>query len=155
MAIKIGSQAPDFSLLSTSGKTFTLSVDKKDKPLILYFYPKDFTGVCTAEACEFRDMFSFFKEIDIDVIGVSKDSVDTHLKFKEVNRLPFELLADVDGNVAKAYDALMPIIKLTKRITYLLNSQHKILGMYENTFGATKHISEMIKKIKITESLLH
>lgn len=154
MAIKIGTQAPNIKLPSTSGSIFDLSVDKKDKPLIIYFYPKDFTNVCTAEACQFRDMFAYFKGIDMDVVGISRDSVETHLKFKAQHQLPFELLADLDGKVAQAYGALIPFIKITKRITYLLDKQHRIMGMYEDMFGATNHIDEMVKKIKINEKLL-
>lgn len=148
MAIKIGTTAPEIKLPSTSGNVFELSTDKKDKPLIVYFYPKDFTSGCTAEACEFRDMFAYFKGLDIEVIGISRDSVETHLKFKAAHKLPFELLADVDGKVAKSYDALIPILKLTKRVTYLLDKQHRVLGAFEDNFAATKHIDEMIKKIK-------
>lgn len=154
MAIKIGNLAPNIKLPSTSGSIFDLSVDKKDKPVIIYFYPRDFTSGCTAEACEFRDMFSYFKEIDMEVIGISRDSVETHLKFKTQHQLPFELLADVDGKTAQAYGALIPFVKLTKRVTYLLNKQHRIVGVFEDMFGATKHIDEIIKKIKINENLL-
>lgn len=154
MAIKIGTKAPNIKLQSTSGSIFDLSVDKKDKPIIIYFYPKDFTNGCTAEACQFRDMFSYFKGIDMEVIGISRDSVETHLKFKSQYQLPFELLADFDGKTAQAYGALIPIVKLTRRVTYLLDKQHRIVGVYEDMFGATNHIDEMIKKIKINENLL-
>lgn len=154
MAIKIGNLAPNIKLPSTSGSIFDLSVDKKDKPVIIYFYPRDFTSGCTAEACEFRDMFSYFKEIDMEVIGISRDSIETHLKFKTQHQLPFELLADVDGKTAQAYGALISFVKLTKRVTYLLNKQHRIVGVFEDMFGATKHIDEIIKKIKINENLL-
>ncbi len=77
----------------------------KGKPCILYFYPRDFTPGCTREACGFRDQFAEFRGLDIDVTGISRDSVATHLKFKETHRLPFELLADEQGEVATLYKA--------------------------------------------------
>lgn len=148
MALKEKSIAPDFSLASTSGKTFTLRKDAAGKPLILYFYPKDFTPACTTEACEFRDTFDFFQDTDIAVYGISRDSVETHLSFKKAHNLPFELLADEDGKVADLYGASVPLINFTRRITYLLDKNHRIAGAYQNLFGARKHIHEMITKVK-------
>lgn len=148
MSLKIGDKAPNFTLDSTSGKKFTLESDKAGKPFILYFYPKDFTKGCTAEACEFRDAFSEFKGLDIDIVGISKDSVITHKAFQKEHNLPFELLADEDQKVAKLYHAIIPIVGLTKRITFLLDKDHQIVAIYEELFGATKHITEMIKKVK-------
>lgn len=148
MALKKNDQAPDFSLESTSGNTFNLRKDAAGKPLIIYFYPKDFTPVCTKEACEFRDTFEFFADLDVDIYGISRDNIATHHEFKKAHRLPFELLADEDGKVADLYDASMPIIRFTKRITYLLDKNHKVVGVYQNLFGARKHIQEMVKQLK-------
>lgn len=148
MALKKNDFAPDFSLESTSGSTFNLRKDAAGKPLIIYFYPKDFTPVCTREACEFRDTFAFFNDLDVDVYGISRDSIATHQEFKKAHDLPFELLADEDGKVADLYDASMPIIRFTKRITYLLNRNHQIVGVYQNLFGARKHIQEMVKHLQ-------
>lgn len=144
MALKIGDQAPDFTLPSTTGKNFTLSKDFEGKALILYFYPKDFTPVCTQEACGFRDVFEEFIDLNFEVIGVSKDSVETHLEFKAKHNLPFELLADVQGQVAKKYKATMPILG-PKRITYLLDTSHKVRAVVENRFNAKKHLEKMIR----------
>ncbi len=149
MALQIGTQAPDFTLASTSGENFTLSKDMANKPCILYFYPKDFTPGCTAEACDFRDNIAQFKDLSIDVLGVSRDAVSTHLRFKKAYKLPFELLADTDGSVARAYSALIPLLGVTKRITYLLDKNHKIVTAYESLFGAKQHIKEMIAKLDL------
>jgi len=148
MALKIGIKAPNFTLPSTSGKNFTLDIDQIGKPLIIYFYPKDFTAGCTAEACEFRDSFSVFRDFDIEIVGISRDSILTHRAFKNSKELPFELLADEDGAVAKQYDAMVPFINLTRRITYLLDKNHSIVGAYENMFAASGHIKAMIKELK-------
>ena len=147
MPLKTFTQAPEFTLPSTDGANFTLS-DHLGKPCILYFYPKDFTPGCTKEACEFRDQFAAFRNVDIPVYGISQDTVETHLKFREKHHLPFELLADVDGQVARKYKALIPIVGLTKRITYLLDENHKIAAVYDSLFNSNKHVSEMVRHIK-------
>lgn len=146
MALKTGTRAPDFTLPSTSGKLFRLSDEVKGKSCIIYFYPKDFTSGCTAQACEFRDEFEVFRELSIPVLGISKDSIPTHLKFKEEYKLPFDLLSDKDGKVCKAYDALIPIVGLPKRITYLLDSNHVIRAAFQDMFDAKAHIQQMIKE---------
>jgi len=140
--------APDFTLPSTSGVDFTLSVEQKNKPCILYFYPKDFTPGCTVESCQFRDSFDYFKGMEIDVFGISTDSIASHLSFKEKHKLQFELLSDKNGIVSKLYHAYIPLLRISKRITYLLNESHHIQTSYRNMFGAHKHLSEIVKVIR-------
>ncbi len=148
MPLPIHSAAPDFSLPSTSGETFTLSLDQHGKPCIIYFYPKDFTAGCTKQACEFRDQFAEFRNLDIAVLGISRDDIPTHLKFKAAHKLPFELLSDGSGKVAKQYDATIPLIGMNKRITYLLDGEHRIVAAFQDMFGAEKHIQAMIDGMK-------
>jgi peroxiredoxin Q/BCP len=148
MALSIGSIAPDFSLPSTSQKVFTLSSDMKGKALILFFYPKDFTRGCTAEVCAFRDQFEEFRNLEIPVIGISRDSIVTHEKFKKTYRLPFELLSDETGKVTKDYDALIPLIKISGRITYLLDEEHKVAACYEGLFENKSHVQAMLRKLR-------
>ncbi|MCU0443916.1 MAG: peroxiredoxin [Microscillaceae bacterium] len=148
MALKINSTAPDFTLPSTTGKDFKLSEDFKDTPCIIYFYPKDFTPGCTAEACDFRDNIAYFKDLGIDVVGISRDTIETHLKFQKAHELPFALLADIDGKVCKAYEAMIPLIGVPKRITYLLDKNHTIVEVFEQLFGSRAHIKAMIAKVK-------
>ncbi|SEF61939.1 peroxiredoxin [Algoriphagus boritolerans] len=148
MALSLGANAPDFTLPATSSKKISLSKDLAGKAVILYFYPKDFTGVCTAEACEFRDQFEAFRELDVPVFGISRDDIPTHEKFKKAHRLPFELLSDESGKVCKAYDALIPLIKMPKRVTYLLDQDHKITGVFSDMFESKGHIESMLKKLK-------
>jgi peroxiredoxin Q/BCP len=100
--IEEGNQAPDFELESDSGETVRLS-DFRGRPVVLYFYPKDDTPGCTAEACEFRDAYDVFRERGVEILGVSPDDVRSHEKFKTKHELPFTLLADPDHKVAEAY----------------------------------------------------
>lgn len=102
MSVEAGSPAPDFTMPTDGGGSVTLSA-LKGKPVILYFYPKDDTSGCTKEACGFRDQFPDFGGIDAVVIGVSKDSVASHDKFKAKYELPFTLASDKDSGVAEAY----------------------------------------------------
>ncbi|WP_339717578.1 peroxiredoxin [Cyclobacterium amurskyense] len=145
MGLRIGQKAPDFTLPSTSGSDFKLSKDFFGKACIIYFYPKDFTGGCTAQACEFRDQFDEFRDLDLPVIGISRDDMETHLRFKKANKLPFELLSDTSGEVCKKYDALVPIIGIPKRITYLLDKGHVIKDEFQDMFNAKAHIKKMLE----------
>ena len=140
--------APNFTLPSTQGGNFALHQDLASQPGILYFYPKNFTKVCTQEACSFRDAFSVFRELDITVLGISQDSIQSHYKFKQEYELPFELLSDAQGKVAKTYKAVVPLVGMTRRVTYLLDREHRIVAVYENMFNAEKHIKKMIVKLK-------
>jgi peroxiredoxin Q/BCP len=97
-----GEPAPDFSLVSDSDETVRLS-DFRGKRLVLYFYPKDDTPGCTAEACEFRDAYDTYRERGIEILGVSPDDVTSHQKFKSKYELPFTLLADPDHATAERY----------------------------------------------------
>jgi thioredoxin-dependent peroxiredoxin len=148
MALKKGRKAPDFQLPSSKDRNFRLSETLAGYPCILYFYPKDFTPGCTQEACDFRDNFSFFRELDIDVVGISRDTVATHKKFIKANRLPFELLSDEKGEVSKKYEALVPLLGVNRRITYLLDKEHKIAASFESMFAAGKHIKNMVQAVK-------
>ena len=150
MPLRVGDLAPDFTLPSTSGGKFTLSADGAGQPLVLYFYPKDFTSVCTAEACDFRDNFSQFRSLDVAVIGVSRDDVATHLRFQREHNLPFELLADVAGEVSAAYQALVPVLRINRRVTYLLDKNHRVAAVFENMFSADQHARAMIASLKST-----
>lgn len=146
MPLKPGTIAPDFTLPSTAGKNFSLH--KEGGPCILYFYPRDFTSGCTREACKFRDTFSFFEELDIPVYGISRDSVTTHLEFKAAYHLPFDLLSDEYGRVSDLYKASIPFLNFTRRVTYLLDKDHRVMAVYENLFAATSHVREMVKFLR-------
>ncbi|SFB35955.1 peroxiredoxin [Algoriphagus aquimarinus] len=148
MALKKGETAPEFNLKSTGAKSIDSSKDLKGKAFVLYVYPKDFTKVCTAEACEFRDQFEAFRDLDIPVLGISKDDIATHERFKKEHKLPFDLLSDPTGEVCKSYDALIPLIKMPKRITYLIDKDHKIEAAFSDMFESKGHIEEMLKNLQ-------
>ena len=102
--VTVGQQAPDFALRSDTGETVQLS-DLRGRPVVVYFYPKDDTPGCTHQACAIRDSWGEFERAGATVLGISPESVESHVKFREKFSLPFPLLADEDHAVAEAYGA--------------------------------------------------
>ncbi|MBO2012814.1 peroxiredoxin [Hymenobacter negativus] len=147
--LKIGDQAPDFSLKSTNGSTFSLSKQKGQKAIVLYFYPKDDTPGCTAEACSFRDQYEDFKDLGAEVIGISSDSEASHQKFTQKHRLPFELLADTDGKVRKLYEVPRALLGLLPgRVTFVIDKEGVIQYIFNSLSGATDHVSNAKKMLQ-------
>ena len=136
--LSIGTKAPDFSLPDQNGQVHTLS-SYQGRKVILYFYPKDMTSGCTAQACSFRDLYPQFQEKGAVILGVSKDSVASHKRFEEKHGLPFTLLSDPELQVITAYDVLKPPkddkpSKSVSRSTYLIDED----GIIVKAFGAVK-----------------
>ena len=102
---KIGSKIKDFSLPSSGGGTWS-SKDAPGRRLVIYFYPKDMTSGCTRESQDFRDLYSAFRKAGVDIVGVSRDSVKSHDKFTEKEKLPFPLLSDEDERLCKLFDVI-------------------------------------------------
>jgi peroxiredoxin Q/BCP len=102
MSVKVGDRAPDFKLPTDGGKTLSMS-DLKGKNVVLYFYPKDDTPGCTREACSFRDNLPKFNSKNATILGVSRDSSESHDQFKAKYQLPFALVSDVDGKLSEDY----------------------------------------------------
>lgn len=139
---KIGEGAPAFSAPDQDGKTVSLADFAGKKNVLLYFYPKDFTGGCTKEACGLRDRMSDLKAGNVEVLGVSYDSVASHKKFSEEYKLNFTLLADPEGKIIAAYDAKMPMMKMSKRVSFLIGTDGKILHVTD-ALNPQTHFDEM------------
>ena len=136
--LSIGTKAPEFSLPDQNGQLHTLS-SYQGRKVILYFYPKDMTSGCTAQACSFRDLYPQFQEKGAVILGVSKDSVASHKRFEETHGLPFTLLSDPELQVITAYDVLKPPkddkpSRSVSRSTYLIDED----GIIVKAFGAVK-----------------
>lgn len=132
---RIGEEAPDFALTNAKGEVVQLS-DFRGQPVVLYFYPKDMTPGCTKEACGFRDYFTYFEDKKVVILGVSMDSEASHQKFIEKYALPFQLLSDSDGRVARLYGAYQKKESFgkeywgIKRMTFVIDPQ----GIVQNVF---------------------
>ena len=123
--LKAGDKAPDFTATLTDGSAFTLSKSLDKAPIVLYFYPKDFTPGCTKEACALRDAFPRFQDYKAFILGVSYDSVKKHQEFTAKHKLPFPLASDSDKKVAKAFgvDGLL----FAQRATFIIGKDGVIL----------------------------
>lgn len=144
-----GTQAPDFSAPDQNGNEFKLSKLIGSKNIVLYFYPKDETPGCTAEACSFRDQYEDFLEAGAEVVGVSGDSVNSHQKFAQNRRLPFILVSDQDRKVHTLYDVGKGILGLlSDRVTYVIDQKGIIRHAFKNQFNATKHVGEALSILK-------
>jgi peroxiredoxin Q/BCP len=146
--LEIGDDAPSFTLPDNQDRQRSLG-EFKSQWIVLYFYPKDDTPGCTAEACHFRDDFKLLESLGAQVVGISVDDSLSHKKFAEKYKLPFPLLSDASGEVADRYNALnnFLVIKLAKRYTYLINPQGKIAKIYLSV-NTSKHSQEIIEDLK-------
>ncbi len=141
--LKVGQDAPSFEATASNGKRVALSDYRGKKNVVLFFYPKDFTKVCTAEVCGFRDMYQDLVGKDTEVIGVSLDSDESHEKFATKHNVPYPLVADKGRSLAKSYEAvggLGGLIGITKRVTYVIDKAGKIVGAFDGTFDENPHL---------------
>jgi peroxiredoxin Q/BCP len=147
--IKEGDAVPKFELLDSDGKSVK-STDFKGKRHVIYFYPKDFTPGCTIEADEFSKDYQKFKKNGIEVVGISKDDVDSHKKFCEKMKIPFVLLADTETDVAKKFGVWGKKKFMGKeymgvmRSTFLVDEKGKIFKAYPNV-KAAGHAKEVLE----------
>lgn len=148
--LKEGDKAPDFSLPSDGGKIISLA-DYKGKKVVLYFYPKDDTPGCTKESCAFRDNLTDFNKVGIEVIGVSKDSVKKHDKFKEKHSLNFPLISDEDGELCEKYGVWVEKNMYGRkymgieRSTFLIDENGVIRNIWRKV-KVTGHVEEVLKE---------
>lgn len=146
-ALQIGDAAPDFSLKDETGTVRKLS-EFRGKNVAVYFYPKDQTPGCTAQACSIRDGFTDLKEADIYVLGISYDSPESHRRFKEKYHLNFPLLSDSDKSVSKLYNVsglLMP-----DRVTFLIDGTGHIIQILHDV-NVKDHAHEIINAFKVQQ----
>lgn len=144
MALQVGDQIPEFSLLDQSGNSRSNS-QIKSKPLVLFFYPKDDTPGCTAEACGFRDKYDLFKIFGAEVWGVSNDDEKSHLKFAEKNKLPFPLLCDQENSLRKAFGVPKLLGLFDGRVTYIIDSKGVIRHVFNDLLNGPAHVSEALR----------
>ncbi len=148
--LKVGDQAPMFSLKKQDGQEFKLD-DRKKLWTVLYFYPKSETPGCTKQACAFRDNIDKIRNQKTEVFGISINTVEDQKNFKSKHQLNFDLLADTDGQVTELYGAKMPIIKMAKRWTFILDPDLKIRSINKDV-DPVKDADQVAIKIKELQS---
>ena len=139
---KVGDKAPLVEGKDQDGKDWKLSDDIGKKVVLLYFYPKDDTPGCTTEACGFRDSIDALKADNVEVVGVSFDTGESHLKFISKYKLNFPLLADSDGKIADTYGVRMKGMSMANRVSFLIGLDGKIVHI-TNSGNPEKHLTEM------------
>ena len=146
---EVGSFVPQFTLADQNGNSFSVSSVIGKKNLVIYFYPKDDSPGCTAEACAFRDEFEIFNEADAMIIGISGQSVVSHKKFAEKYRLSFTLLSDDGDKVRKLFGVPVNFLGLLPgRVTYIVDKSGKVIFVFDSQTQATKHVDEALRILK-------
>lgn len=146
--ITTGSAAPDFKLQRSDGQYVSLNDFRGEKNLVVYFYPKDFTRGCTAEACSFRDSYEAFKNLGAEVIGISSDDQKSHQAFVSEHKLPFILLTDKDGSVRKAYGVKKSLGIIPGRASFVIDKQGIVRHVFVSQTRATTHVDEAMAVLK-------
>ena len=152
MTVEAGTPAPDFTMPTDGGGSVTLSA-LRGRPVVLYFYPKDDTSGCTAQACGFRDQLPDFQGVDATVIGVSKDSVASHDKFKAKYELPFTLASDKEAGVAEAYGVWVEKSMYGRkymgleRATFLIDKDGVVRKVWRKV-KVPGHVKEVLEAVK-------
>ncbi len=153
MALRIGQKAPDFDVTSSAGQRLELSDFIGEKNVVLYFYPGDFTLVCTRETCGFRDSYAELASKDTEVIGVSVDSDASHQRFAKEYGVPFALVSDTNKSLAATYEAtglFSRLIGKTSRVTYVIDKKGFIAGVFDSELRASAHVDgvrDLIRKL--------
>jgi len=148
MALQVGDKIPEFSAKANNGDNFDSSSIVGKKPVVFYFYPKDNTPGCTAQACSFRDQFEDFKDLGAEVIGISSDSVESHEKFAKQYKLPFLLLSDNDKKIRNLFGVKPSLFGLIPgRVTYVADKTG-IIRLIFDSLVATNHIPRALETVK-------
>ena len=146
--IQVGDTAPDFTLPSQSGEEVRLRDRVGERVVVLYFYPKDNTSGCTAEACAFRDSYETFTDAGAEVIGVSSDSAGKHAAFADQHNLPFTLLSDKGGRVRKSYGVPSVLGVIPGRVTYVIDRTGTVRLVFSSMTNIGQHVNDALETVR-------
>lgn len=143
-----GDKAPNFTLMADSGEEWELERALEKGPVVLFFYPKDDTPVCTVEACTFRDQYAAFQGSGAQVVGISSDSIESHGRFKGRHELPYPLLADAGGQVRKLYGVKKTLGLLEGRTTFVIDESKTVRHVTSSALNAARHVEEALSALR-------
>ncbi len=147
--IRIGDKIPEFTLQNQDGEPVNIQDIIGMKTVVLYFYPKDDTPGCTKEACSFRDQYTVFQDLGCEVIGISSDAPKAHKEFAIKYKLPFPLLADEKKEVRTLFGVPSSFLGLLPgRVTYIIDTEGIVRGIFNSQLNATQHIDEALKVVR-------
>lgn len=144
---EVGDRAPEFSATTYDGNKIRLTDFLGKRALVLFFYPKDGTPICTREACAFRDSYDQFIDAGADVIGVSSDSEESHRAFARQHKLSFPLISDVDGSLRKAFAVPKTMGLFPGRVTYVIDQAGIIRQIFSAQFASTEHVRQALSAV--------
>jgi peroxiredoxin Q/BCP len=146
--LRSGDPAPDFAATAHNGREIRLADYQGKSAVVLYFYPRDGSALCTKQACGFRDAYEEFSDLGTVVIGVSGDPLQRHREFAAGRALPFLLVSDRDGALRKAYRVPKMLGIVPGRVTYVIDKQGIVRHVFSALFSAEKHIAEALKIVR-------
>lgn len=147
-SVGVGDEAPDFALPSSTGETVRLSDFRGRSAVVLFFFPKAETPVCTAEACAFRDNYEAFVDVGAEVLGVSSDTGATQQRFAGQHRLPFRLLSDAGGELRARYGVAKTLGLFPGRVTYVIDRAGIVRYVFSSQLQVARHVEEAIRVLK-------
>ena len=147
-SIHVGDRAPEFTVTASDGRQVSLADFKGKRAVVIFFYPRDNTSVCTQEACAFRDAYEDFVQAGAVVIGVSSDSNKTHQTFAASQRLPYLLIADVDGSLRRTFAVPNSMLILPGRVTYVIDRDGIVRHVFNALFQGKEHMEEALQTVR-------
>lgn len=145
--VQVGDLAPDFTLSDQSSMPVSLGKFLGEQQIVLYFYPKNNTTMCTEEACAFRDSYKVFKHVGAEILGISSDAVESHRRFAKEHELPFSLLSDVGDVVRKRY-GVPTSFGLPGRVTYVIDRQGIVRHIFFSQYTSHRHVYEALQMLQ-------
>jgi thioredoxin-dependent peroxiredoxin len=146
--VRLGDPVPEVMLMLQTGENVSLADLWRSHPVVLFFYPKDNTAICTKEACVFRDAYEDFVAAGATVVGVSGDSTESHQQFAERHRLPFLLATDADGAVRRAFGVPKTLGLIPGRVTYVIDRAGVVRHVFSGQFTADRHVREALDAVR-------
>ena len=146
--ISVGDRAPEFTGTAADGRRVSLAEFRGNHAVVVFFYPRDNTSICTQEACAFRDAFDDFVQAGAVVIGVSSDSNETHQGFAASQRLPYLLIADVDGSLRRAFGVPNSLLILPGRVTYVIDREGIVRHVFNALLQGKQHTDEALRIVR-------
>lgn len=148
----VGDPAPDFTATTADGQSISLQDYRGRKSVVLFFYPRDDSPVCTLEACRFRDEYEDFVSAGAVVIGVSSDSAESHLSFAGKHKLPFPLISDADGALRRIFGVPRSLMVLPGRVTYVIDPAGTVRLVFNSQLQGERHVEEALAMVRSLKS---
>lgn len=145
--LTVGAKAPDFRAAATDGRELSLS-SLAGAPVVLYFFPKAFTPVCTVQTARFRDNFAELSALGAHVLGISPDPIETQCEFGRQQRVQFPLLADADRRISGSFGVLWPLLPRARRVTFVLSEAQVVELVLHHEFQVSKHLDGVLSYLR-------